>query len=106
MNGSILFRLLPMLQFVAPGAVVRNRQLDQRPKRRRMIELPEMTKLMHDEIVGKTRRQECQLVAEIEITLARATPPAGALVADAHAVVGEEVAGLGAIGTGRGGRVW
>lgn len=56
-----------------------------------MVELSEMAKLVHDEVVGERRRQECELVAEVEIALARAAPPAGALVANADAVVGESV---------------
>ncbi len=71
--------------------VVRNCEGDQRPKSRGMVELPEMTELVHDEVVGEMRRQERELVAEVQIALARAAPPASALVANADAVVGEEV---------------
>ncbi len=56
-----------------------------------MVELPEMAELVHDEIVGELRRQERELVAEIEIAPARTAAPPGALVADAHAAVGEGV---------------
>lgn len=104
MNGIILFglfqfisrflpkpRFFPIFQLLASGAIVRDRQLNQRPESRRMVELSEMTELVHDEIVGEMRRQERELVAEVEVAIARAAPPAGALVADAYAVVGEDM---------------
>ena len=56
-----------------------------------MVELPGMTERVHDEIVGEPWRQERELVAKVEIALARATPPASALVANADAAVGEDV---------------
>lgn len=56
-----------------------------------MVELPKMTELVHDEIVGELRRQEREFVAEVEVAFARTAPPAGALVADAYAAVGEGV---------------
>ncbi len=52
-----------------------------------MVELADMAELMHDDVVGKVRRQERNAVVEIEIPPLRAASPSRLLAADADAAV-------------------
>jgi hypothetical protein len=50
-----------------------------------VIELAEMAKLVHDDVVAKRRRQERDVVIEIQIAFLRAASPSRSLVANADA---------------------
>lgn len=60
---------------------------DQLPEGWRVIELPQVAEFVHDDIVGKVRRQVGNAKVETEIPLGRTGAPARLLVADKDALV-------------------
>ncbi len=60
--------------------VVGYRTRNQRPKRFAVIELCQMTQLVHDQVVLQMWRKEYNAIVEIKIAQTRATSPAGLLI--------------------------
>jgi len=55
---------------------------DQLPETLRVVHVPQMAEFMDENISGKVRRQEQQLLIKADGTAGRAAGPAGLLVAD------------------------
>ena len=66
--------------------MIRDRLRNEIPEIARMIEMLEMTELMHDDVVGDFGRQMNEFVREIQISFARTAPPSSGLVSYRNAI--------------------
>lgn len=78
-----------LLQPLVPFPVVRENSQHLRVESLAMVHLFPVTKLVDDHTVDHLGGSQHQQTVEVEIALGRATPPAGALVADRYASIGD-----------------